>query len=137
MLAGVHASRLLSRESICLLDRSADVVAHVGKQHRVCRHRKARLGSARSEKPSTHGNFLNRNWEIPCSALHGDGGKIPHSARPLCDSEHLFVSCQALVDLFDAGVQERGGALFLSDGVDLRGVAALDRKVSQFVGHCD
>jgi hypothetical protein len=74
-LTGVHAGRVLSHESTCLLDRSADAVAYVGRQHWTCRNREADLGSARSKTPCTYGNSSHRNWDIPCSALHQDGNK--------------------------------------------------------------
>ena len=84
-LTGVHAGRVLSRVSSYKTVRSADAVENVGRQHWGCRSRKASTGSVRSETPCTHGNFLRRNWEIPCLALSGDGNKVraanPQGAR--------------------------------------------------------
>lgn len=75
-LTGVHAGRVLSRVSSYLTDRSADAVENVGRQHWLCRHRKAYSDSARSKTPCTYGNSLYRNWDIPCSALHEVAGKV-------------------------------------------------------------
>ena len=75
-LTGVHAGRVLSRVSSYFVARSADAVENVGRQHRLYRHRKVQLDSARSETPSTHGNSLHRNWEIPCLALFADGDEV-------------------------------------------------------------
>jgi hypothetical protein len=84
-LTGVHAGRVLSRVSSYVTVRSADAVENVGRQHWRCRYREACSGSARSETPCTHGNFLRRNWEIPCLALSDDGNKVrtanPQGAR--------------------------------------------------------
>lgn len=68
-LTGEDAGRVLSRVSSCVTDRSADAVENVGRLHRVDRYRKVYSDSARSKTPSTYGNSLLRNWEIPCSAL--------------------------------------------------------------------
>ena len=81
-LTGVHAGRVLSRVSSYVTDRSADAVENVGRQHWPCRDRKACSGSARSKTPSTHGNSLLRNWEIPCLALSVDGDKV-RAANPI------------------------------------------------------
>jgi RNA-directed DNA polymerase len=84
-LTGVHAGWVLSREIIHVTVRSVDAVVKVGRQHGECRYRKASSGSAWSETPCTHGNFLRRNWEIPWSTLSGDGDKVrtanPQGAR--------------------------------------------------------
>jgi RNA-directed DNA polymerase len=81
-LTGVHAGRVLSRVITYIPVRSADAVEIVGRQHWRCRSRKASTGSARSETPCTHGNFLRRNWEIPYLALPDDGSKV-RTANPL------------------------------------------------------
>ena len=75
-LTGAHAGRVLSRVSLYILDRSADAVENVGRQHCSCRHREACSDSARSKTPSTHGSSLRRNWEIPCLALAADCYKV-------------------------------------------------------------
>jgi hypothetical protein len=84
-LTGVHAGRVLSRVISYVTIRSADAVEKVGRQHWGCHSRKACPGSARSETPCTHGNFLRRNWEIPRLALTGDGNRVraanPRGAR--------------------------------------------------------
>ena len=80
-LTGAHAGRVLSRVSLYILDRSADAVENVGRQHCSCRYREAWSDSARSKTPCTHGNSLHRNWEIPRLALPDDGGKV-HAANP-------------------------------------------------------
>ena len=80
-LTGVHAGGVLSRVSSYVTVRSADAVENVGRQHWRCRYREASSGSARSETPCTHGNFLHGNWEIPCLALSGDGNEV-RTANP-------------------------------------------------------
>ena len=75
-LAGVHAGLVLSRVSSYVTVRSADAVENVRRPHWLCRHRKAQLDSARSKTPSTYGNSLPRNWEIPCLTSSGDGGEV-------------------------------------------------------------
>ncbi|AQT67841.1 hypothetical protein STSP2_01981 [Anaerohalosphaera lusitana] len=80
-LTGVHAGRVLSRVSSCVTDRSADAVETVGRQYWIRRYRKAYSDSARSKTPCTHGNSLHRNWEILCSALSKESGKV-RTANP-------------------------------------------------------
>ena len=84
-LTGVHTGRVLSRVISYVTVRSADAVENVGRRHWRCRYREACSGSARSETPCTHGNFLRRNWEIPCLTLSEDGNKVrtanPQGAR--------------------------------------------------------
>ena len=74
-LTGESAGWVLSRESTYFVPRSADAVENVGRQDWRWRHRKAWSGSARSETPSTYGNSLRRNWEIPCLTSSEDGGE--------------------------------------------------------------
>ena len=75
-LTGVHTGRVLSRVSSYVTARSADAVENVRRQHWLYRHRKAQLGSTRSKTPSTYGNSLPRNWEIPCLTSSEDGGEV-------------------------------------------------------------
>ena len=75
-LTGAHAGRVLSRVSSYVTDRSADAVENVGRQHWICRYRKAHSDSARSKTPCTYGYSLHRNWEVPCLALSRDGDKV-------------------------------------------------------------
>jgi len=75
-LTGVHAGRVLSRVSLYIIDRSAYAVENAGRQHCSCRYREACSDSARSKTPSTYGNSLRRNWDIPCLALSGDNDKV-------------------------------------------------------------
>jgi hypothetical protein len=75
-LTGVHSGRVLSRVSLYIIDRSADAVENVGRQHWVCHYRKAHSGSARSKTTYTYENSLHRNWDIPCSALSEVVGRV-------------------------------------------------------------
>jgi hypothetical protein len=75
-LTGVHAGRVLSRVSLYNLDRSADAVENVGRQHWICCYREAYSDSARSKTPSTYRSSLHRNWEIPRSTLATKGDKV-------------------------------------------------------------
>jgi len=60
--------------------RGADAVEVGGRQHRACRQREARQDPARSETPSTYGNTLHGNREIPRSpAAEGAAGRIGKS----------------------------------------------------------
>ena len=69
-LTGERTGRVWSREIHALprtrqVLRDADAVEIGGRQHRLRRHRKAHLDSARSETPSMCGNTLCGNREIP------------------------------------------------------------------------
>lgn len=81
-LTGVHAGRVLSRVSSYVTARSADAVENVGRQHCSYRYRKGCSDSARSETPSTHGNSLHRNWDIPYSTSSEDGDEV-RTVNPL------------------------------------------------------
>ena len=74
---GERAGRVFSRERILLRD--ADAVGESGRQHPVCRYRKAHRGPARSETPCTRGSISLENREIPCppggAIAPGRGGK--------------------------------------------------------------
>jgi len=75
-LTGEDAGRVLSRVSLYIVDRSADAVENVGRQHWIDRYCKVRPDSARSKTPSTHGNSLHRNWDIPRLTLRLDVDKV-------------------------------------------------------------
>ena len=64
-LTGVRAGRVLSRERHLLRD--ADAVGESGRPHPVRRYREAHWSPARSQTPSTYGNTLPGNREIPRS----------------------------------------------------------------------
>lgn len=77
-LTGVRAGRVLSREIPFL--RGADVVRRGGRPHPSCRDRKAGRDPARSETPSTYGNTLHGNREIPCPPVaDGAAGRVGKS----------------------------------------------------------
>jgi hypothetical protein len=75
-LTGEDAGRVLSRVSLYIVDRSADAVESAGRQHWMDRHCKVRSDSARSKTPSTHGNSLRRNWDIPRLTFGLDVDKV-------------------------------------------------------------
>ena len=77
-LTGVRAGRVFSRERTLL--RGADVVGRGGRPHPVRRQREACWDPARSETPSTYGNTLHGNREIPCPpAADGAAGRVGKS----------------------------------------------------------
>lgn len=64
-LTGAHAGRVWSREIV--LNRGADAVAKVGRQHDEHRQREVFVDPARSETPRTHGISLRENREVSTS----------------------------------------------------------------------
>ena len=64
-LTGVRAGRVFSRERTSLRD--ADAVRRSGRSHPAHRYREVRPDPARSETPSTYGNTLRGNREVPWS----------------------------------------------------------------------
>ena len=64
-LTGEGAGQVFSRERRFLRD--ADAVGDGGRQHRMGRYREAQANPARSQTPSTYGNTLRENREIPRS----------------------------------------------------------------------
>ena len=63
VLVGVHAGRVLSRETNLW---GAGVLGTCGQQHSSQRHGKLRWDPTRSETPGMHGSTLRENREIPC-----------------------------------------------------------------------
>jgi hypothetical protein len=77
-LTGERAGRVCSRERQLL--RGADAVRRSGRPHPAYRHREIRQDPARSETPSTHGNTLRGNREIPCPPVaDGAAGRVGKS----------------------------------------------------------
>jgi len=64
-LTGVRAGRVFSRERHFLRD--ADAVRRSGRPHPAHRYREVLRDPARSETPSTYGNTLRGNREVPWS----------------------------------------------------------------------
>ncbi len=54
------------------IDRDADALLTVGRQHHLCRHREAQMGPAESMTPCTCGSLLRGSRESP-RAVHGNG----------------------------------------------------------------
>ena len=78
-LTGVRAGRVSSREIRVVLQ-AADALGSSGRQHRGRRYRETPSEPARSETPSTHGNILHGNREIPRSpVVEGAAGRIGKS----------------------------------------------------------
>lgn len=76
-LTGVRAGRVLSRERPL---RGADPVGEWGRRNPQCRYRKALWAPARSETPSTYGNTLSGNREVPSPPVaDGAAGRIGKS----------------------------------------------------------
>ena len=62
-LIEVRAGRVSSRE--IAINRGADGVSKLGRQNRLQRRPMLQEDPARSKTPSTRGNILDGNWEIP------------------------------------------------------------------------
>ena len=69
-LTGVRAGRVLSRE--IAQNRGADAVAESGRRNRLQRMLMLQKNPATSKTPSTHGNILKGNWEIPWLSARAD-----------------------------------------------------------------
>ena len=79
-LIEVRAGRVSSRE--IAINRGADVVSKSGRQNRLQRRPMLQKNPARSKTPSTHGNILDGNWEIPrLSVQAGRIGKSKDARR--------------------------------------------------------
>src|SRR5712691_10915149 len=80
-LIEVRAGRVFSRE-IRQKNRGADGVSNYGRRNRMQRRPMLQEAPARSKTPSTRGNILDGNWEIPRLSAKADRvGKSKDASR--------------------------------------------------------